>query len=640
MRLKLLLLMCLTVLWIRAQEQHDWEQYLNQVMTAEDMASEQWQENYDLLCELEQHPININKTTREELEQIPFLSTQQVEALMEYLYRYGSMKSLAELQMIKEIGPQVRKLLECFVYIGDETKQMPRIRHELIANGRVPFYERKGDRDGYLGDRYRHWFRYQVERGDNMKLGIVASKDAGEPFFTNGNKFGYDYYSPYLQLRKMGRLETLVLGNFRASMGMGMVMNNSFGLGKIAILQNLGRNTVGLRAHSSRSEGYLQGVGTTIKLGRGIRTTAFVSYAPMDATLNEDGNARTIITTGYHRTETEMEKKHNLHALKVGGTVRYDRGRMHLALNALYNHLDRELKPNKEQVYNYYKPEGTDFMNASIDYGYRGRRWALNGETATDNKGHIATINTISVSTNSNMNIMVLQRFYAYQYASLDAQSYSDGGKVQNESGVYAGLSWQPSKTWQLSAYTDYAYHPWATYLESTASHSFDHLIQCVHTTKKWKMMGRYRLKVKEQEHRARLSVEYSSSRFSARTQFDGGCCTSGKTELGGMISENVAYTNDWLRLNAGVGYFKTDSYNSRVYLYENGPLYTYSMQQFYGKGIRCWLMVRASVSRNLMLTAKLGVTDYFNRDHISSSYQQIDQSSQTDLDIQIRWKL
>ena len=87
MRLKLLLLMCLTVLWMRAQEQHGWELYLNQVMTAEDMASEQWQENYDLLCELEQHPININKTTREELEQMPFLSTQQVEAIMEYMYR-------------------------------------------------------------------------------------------------------------------------------------------------------------------------------------------------------------------------------------------------------------------------------------------------------------------------------------------------------------------------------------------------------------------------------------------------------------------------------------------------------------------------------------------------------------------------
>lgn len=628
------------VLGLQAQEQHCWEQYLNQVMNAEDMASEQWQENYDLLCELEQNPININKTTREELEQIPFLSAQQVEALMEYLYRYDSMKSLAELQMIKEIGPQVRKLLECFVYVGDEPKQKTRFRHELVANGRVPFYERKGDKDGYLGDRYRHWLRYQVERGDNMKLGIVASKDAGEPFFTNENKYGYDYYSPYLQLKKMGHLETLVLGNFRTSMGMGMVMNNSFGLGKIAVLQDLGRNATGLRTHSSRSEGYLQGVGATINYGRGIRTTAFVSYAPIDATLNNDGSARTILTSGYHRTETEMEKKHNMHVLKTGGTLRYDVGRMHIALNALYNHLDRELRPNKKQMYNYYKPEGINFMNASIDYGYRGRRWALNGETATDDKGHIATINTISVSTNNNINIMVLQRFYAYQYASLDAQSYSDGGKIQNESGIYVGLSWQPSSTWQLTAYTDYAYHPWPMYRESTASHSVDNMIQCVHTTEKWKLMGRYRLKIKEQEHRTRISIEYSSSQFSARTQFDGGYCTAQKSEFGAMISENVAYTHDWLRLNAGVGYFDTDSSNSRVYLYENGPLYTYSMQQFYGEGIRYWMMLRASIGRKLTFTAKIGVTDYFDRVKISSDNQQIDQSSQTDLDIQVRWRI
>ena len=632
--------MILTVLGMRAQEQHSWEQYLNQVMTVEDMEAEEWQLNYDLLCELEQHPININKTTREELEQLPFLSAQQVEALVEYLYRYGEMKSLAELQMIPEIGPQVRKLLECFIYVGDGPKQVPHIRQELIANGRVPFYKRKGDDDGYLGDRYRHWFRYQIEHGDNMKLGLVASKDAGEPFFADKNKYGYDYYSPYLQLKNMGRLETLVLGNFRASMGMGMVMNNSFGLGKIAMLQNLGRNSVGLRAHSSRSEGYLQGVGVSVNLGRGIRTMTFVSYAPMDATLNDDGSARTIITTGYHRTETEMEKKHNLHALKTGGTLRYDAGRLHLALNALYNHLNRRLSPEKKQLYNLYKPEGTDFMNASIDYGYRGRSWVLNGETATDDRGHVATINTISVSTARNLSIMVLQRFYSYQYASLDAQSFSDGGKVQNESGVYVGLTWQPSSTWQLSAYTDYAYHPWMLYRKTGASYTIDNLLQCVHTTEKWKLMARYRLKVKEQEHRTRLSAEYSSKCISARTQIDCGYCAAEGTELGAMVSENVAYTHHWLRLNAGVGYFNTDSNNSRVYLYESGPLYTYSMQQFNGKGMRYWLMLRANACRNFTLTAKLGVTAYFDRDKISSGLQQIDQSSMTDLDIQIRWKI
>ena len=619
--------MCLITMNVTAQEQHAWEQYLNQVMTAEDMEAEEWQLNYDLLCELEQHPININKTTREELEQLPFLSAQQVEALVEYLYRYGSMKSLSELQMIPEIGLQTRKLLSCFIYVGKADEPAPRTKQELMVYGSVPLDERHGDADDYLGDMCRHWFRYQLERGEHLKLGLVASKDAGEPFFADKNKYGYDYYSPYLQLKKKGCMEMLVLGNFRVSMGMGMVMNNSFGLGKLATLQNLGRNTTGLRAHSSRSQGYLQGLGATINLGRGIRTTAFVSYTPMDATLNSDGSARTIITSGYHRTETEMAKKHNLHALKTGGTLRYDGGRMHLALNALYVHLDRRLTPNKQLLYNYYRAEGSHFMNASVDYGYRGRHWVLNGETATDNKGHIATINSVSLTTNSGLNVMALQRFYSYRYASLDAQSYSDGGRVQNESGIYVGLSWQPSPKWQLAAYTDYAYHPWATYRKTGSSYAWDNLLQTVYIGEHWKLMARYRLKVLDKEHRTRVSAEYTTKHLSAKTQFDGGYCAA-DDELGGMLSQSLAFTYSWLRLNAGLGYYHTDSYNSRVYLYENGPLYTYSMQQFYGEGLRYWLMLRVHAGRNLMMTAKLGVTDSFER------------PSKTDLDVQIRIKL
>jgi hypothetical protein len=63
-------------------------------------------------------------------------------------------------------------------------------------------------------------------------------------------------------------------------------------------------------------------------------------------------------------------------------------------------------------------------------------------------------------------------------------------------------------------------------------------------------------------------------------------------------------------------------------------------MQQLYGEGIRYWLMLRANAGRNLMLTAKVGVTDYFDRTKISSSYQEIDRSSKTDVDIQLRWKI
>ena len=63
-------------------------------------------------------------------------------------------------------------------------------------------------------------------------------------------------------------------------------------------------------------------------------------------------------------------------------------------------------------------------------------------------------------------------------------------------------------------------------------------------------------------------------------------------------------------------------------------------MGQFYGEGIRYWVMAKAQIGQRLMFTAKIGVTDYFDRNHIGSSYQQIDGSSQTDLDLQLRWKI
>ena len=62
-------------------------------------------------------------------------------------------------------------------------------------------------------------------------------------------------------------------------------------------------------------------------------------------------------------------------------------------------------------------------------------------------------------------------------------------------------------------------------------------------------------------------------------------------------------------------------------------------MAQFYGEGIRYWLMGRATIGKRLMLTAKAGVTDYFDRSSTGSGYQQVDGSSLTDLDLQVRWK-
>ena len=651
-----LLLMCFTC-GVQAQSGHEWERYLNEVMTAEDAGSAAWEDTYDLLCELEQHPLDINRATREQLEQLPFLSAQQVEEMVEYLFRYGPMKSLAELRMIRSLDDSRRRLLTYFVVIPENPDYQESsgkanyFHHELMATGRIPFYERKGDAGAYQGYPYRHWLRYQLTYGDQLKAGIVGSQDAGEPFFGGKNRMGYDYYSVYLQLNRWRRIETLILGNYRVSMGLGLILNNSFGLGKVSMLQNMGRPTSTLRAHSSRSsDGYLQGAAATVNITKGLTATGFISYRAMDATLNKDGTAATILTTGYHRTETEMEKKNNLKNTTFGGNVRYQANGYHAGFNLVGTHLNRELKPNTATLYRQHYAQGYDFLNMSADYGYVHHRFSVNGEMAMNKQGALATINSVSLQLGSEWSLMALYRFYSYRYTSLYANSYSDGGNVQNESGIYIGATWQPSPSWKLMAYTDYAYFPWAKYQISQSSHSWDQLLQVSYIKKRWTFGGRYRLRIRQKdnddktalvtrtEHRGRVSAEYSSV-WSSRTQIDFGFTSFKEHEKGLMVSETLGFTYHWLRLNGGLGWFHTDSYDSRVYLYELGPLYSYSITQFSGEGIRYWLMARANIGSHLMLTAKLGITNYFDLSTIGSSYQQINHSSQSDLDLQLRWK-
>ena len=644
----------------QAQSGPMWESYFREVVTAEDVGTVAWEEMFEQLCELDQHPIDLNHTSREQLEQLPFLSAQQVEEILAYLYQYGPMKSVAELQMIRSLDYQRRRLLTFFIEIDDgaQKQSFPSLktvthygRHELMTTAKIPFYERRGDKEVYKGWPYRHWLKYQFSYGDQVKAGLVGAQDAGEPFFANKNHMGYDYYSYYLQLKHLGRLESFVLGKYRVSMGMGLIVNNSFAMGKLTSLQNLGRSTTTLRAHSSRSAAdYLQGAGATLMIAKGLSATGFLSYRAMDATLNKDGTAATIVTSGYHRTEKELEKKNNLRNATFGGNIRYQQHGLHAGLNIIATLLNRELKPKTSVLYRQHAAQGTDFLNFSADYGYVHHRFAFNGETAMNKNGALATINSLSLQCGSEVSLMALHRFYSFRYTSLYANSFSDGGSVQNESGIYLGVNWQPSPRWKVMAYSDYAYFPWAKYQISQSSHSFDNMLQVSYLRNHWTMDARYRLKFRQRdnedksalqsrtEHRGRLSLTYDGY-LSSRTQLDYTHIAFRGQNHGWMVSQSLGYHHRWLGLSGGLGYYHTNTYDSRVYLYESGPLYSYGFSQFSGEGIRYWLMARTDISRRLILTAKFGATDYFDRSSIGSSYQQIDGSSQSDIDLQIRWK-
>ena len=75
----------------------------------------------------------------------------------------------------------------------------------------------------------------------------------------------------------------------------------------------------------------------------------------------------------------------------------------------------------------------------SVNYGYTASRWSLSGETATGNCHAIASINKLSYEPVHELTLTAIQRFYSYKYHALFAESFNDGGYVQNENGLYIG---------------------------------------------------------------------------------------------------------------------------------------------------------------------------------------------------------
>ena len=640
-----------------------WEPYFDDLAAMDDASGTDWAEAYDMLCELEDNPVNINAATREELERLPFLSDAQVSDILEYICRHGPMASPAELQLITSLDYTRRHLLQCFTVAGPgpegarptAAETLRRGRHELVATLRAPLYDRAGDRNGYLGYKYKHWLRYTFTSGDILRAGFAASQDGGEPFFAAGNTLGYDFYSFYISLNLPGRLESVILGRYTASFGMGLVTNTGFSLGKLSALSTLGRTPAGLRPTASRSTAsYLQGAAARVRLGRGMRLSLFASWRPHDATLNkDDGSAATIVTSGYHRAPAEMAKKNNTHSATAGANLSLAAGAFRIGATAAYTHYDRPLRPNTAAPYRRHYPSGSDFANAGVDYSYTSHSFSLRGETAIDRSGNVATVNSATASLGSRFGMAVIHRFYSCRYEAVLADAFSEGGRVQNEHGAYLGLWWQAARRLRLTAYADYARFAWPRYRISRPSAALDGMLTAAYTAPAWRIDARYRLRRRQRDnadktaltditdHRLRLALTAGTdeSRWQLRTQADASAARSAETSRGLMLSQSATLRLRRLQLYAMAAWFATDDYDSRLYATERGPLYSFQSAAFYGRGLRLALMARADLGRSLMLLLKAGTTKYFDRSAIGSGHRLIDSSAMTDIDAQLRWR-
>ena len=684
---------------VAVADNDSWEQYLTELYENDEGAVVSMEEAYEHLNELAQQPLDVNVATLEDLMQIPGLDQNQINDILEYIHRYGRMRSIEELEMIESIDLRLRNYLECFLVAEDEATKPwykgEQLRQSLVTTARVPTYYRAGDQRApshtymgdnryarkYLGDPVSHSLRYSLRVGENVTFNLSGGKSAGEPFFGEHNRWGYDRYAFNLRVTHVGRFSQIILGHFRGQFGLGLVLNNNFTLGKQGMLTAVGRRLTAFSPHSSVSDSkHFQGAAAMVSLSDRIQMAAFFSYRNIDATLNADSTISTILTSNYHRTALEMGKKNNSAMMTTGTHLSYERRRWGVGVSAIYSLLNREINPtysktgkqNPSQLYRLHYPRGKCFWNFSADYHYRWRELRLNGETAIDKDFHLATINTMTwrfgVRSSSNLTLMAVQRYYTYQYNALLGSSFSDGGSVKNESGLYIGARWDISPSIVIEGYTDIAYFPWYKYLVSNSSYSWDNSITGTwNKNSSWSFSLRYRIKMKQRDkttknetnekkgtegtkekalltkydHRLRLLAIYNKEKWSLRTQVEGCSLSFDETTKGYIIAQSASYKpTTTLEIYANAAWFNTDDYDSRLYSYERGVRYSFGSTSYYGKGIHAALMLKYKPLYRLTLQGKVGHTRYFDRETIGTAERMIFSSHYTDIELQVQVKM
>ena len=281
-----------------------------------------YEETENSLRQLAENPINLNATTEAELRQLLFLTDEQIDAILLFAYK-NPFHNLYELRLINELADyEIRNMLP-FVYACEPADKQEFYWREMWHYARqeadVRFDARNIENNGT--DPFYASLKYMFRYKRKVDAGVVAERDPKEPFCSRGKTYGADFYGGWLQVDDVWKMKRMVIGDYRASFGQGLVLNTNMNYGGKAIyLYRRGLREEGLKRKSSTAEyDFFRGTGATIRIGI-TDVTLLYSARKIDGRA-EEGVFASVQKTGYHRTESELEAKRGVWQQVAGTNV-------------------------------------------------------------------------------------------------------------------------------------------------------------------------------------------------------------------------------------------------------------------------------------------------------------------------------
>jgi len=626
----------------------------------------------DVLERYRKHPINLNRTSVEELNTLVFLSPLQIANFFTYIKENGPLADVLELQSIAGFDIKTIQMLLPFVTLTNITEYQQLSFKNLVHAGENDLMTRwaqtlqkqKGYNDlpgnRYLGSPERFQMRYRYQYSSILSAALTLDKDAGEKFI--GKPF--DFYSGNIALFKLGKLKKLVVGDYTQQFGQGLTLWSGFSFGKGPDVTSVAKKDLGLRPYNSTNEySFFRGAAATINLFKNVDITPFISFRNLDASqkLDAEGNLvqSTINQTGLHRTPTELKNKSVLAQTAFGTTVQYSNN--DLAIGAIAYHTSFKNRfITQTAAYDRYSFIGKSLANLGLFYNYTYKNMYLYGEGAKGLGGGLAYINGMLVSLSSSVSAAITYRNYAKDYHSFFNQAVSESSEAVNERGFYAGLNINPNKYWAFSFYADLFRFPWLKYRVDEPSKGYEVLAQAIYTpSKTFKILVRFKSENKQQNtdldvpvnflddvkregYRAETNWQLNNNwHFQNRLEVSQYKKGSAKREFGYLIYQDVDYSPMFAKLTGNVrfAYFNTPSYNSRIYAYEDDVLYSFAFGMYNGKGFRTYLNMKYNIIKKLNVWFRYGLFIYKDVETVGTYLDEIKGNKKSEVKIQVRYQ-
>lgn len=666
-------------------QERDFETFENIIENIANSAEEEeldYTTLYEDLYAFSIDPLNLNQATRDDLMKLHFLNDIQISNLLNYIIYNGQMLTIYELQAIEGFTANDIEMLLPFVSISNDTKEDFQVkkalkygRNQLFLRSQWVVEDQKGftpiadsltenENARYLGNKYKQYLRYHFKYKNNLQWGITAEKDPGEEFFRGEQKNGFDYYSAYFLLQNHKNIKSLAIGDYHLQFGQGLALWSGMSMNKSPYTLNVIKKARGVKKYSSTDENqFFRGAATTIKL-KDFELTAFYSNKNIDANItqldtlaNEVLEISSLQTMGYHRTPNELADKHAINEQVAGGHLAYAYKNLNIGATFSYSKFDAPLY-KADKAYNFYSFSGTENYNTAIDYQFIWHHIHFFGEAAMSQNSGTAFVNGAIFSPVPQVAFAVLQRTIQKNYQALYANAFTENSQITNEKGLYLGTEIYPAAKWKVSAFFDTYSFPWLRYRVNAPSSGVDYFVQTDFSPSRsvsmyWKFKQETKsenITSEDSDIRPITDVKKTTMRyhisypalpqvfFKNRIEY-ANYQKDNLNEHGYLLYHDVNYRPENFPLSFSFRYavFDTDSYNARLYAYENDVLYAFSVPAYYYKGTRYYLTLKYEALNNLVFWFRYSQNNYTNVETISSGLNEIEGNKRSEIKIQMR---